>query len=792
MASKSKKRRKVLGASCILAALIIAGSSFAWFTSKDEVTNRLTATSDYGVSIVESFTPPKQWIPGQKINKDVYDVNTGNIAAFVNDDISGILTYTYEITVSTFDATNGVVLEDTALTEIDGATTMEAGSVLAWTNTDEPLGTKISARDDEDPAVANRWTPTNNGDYIFRRTIKDDNGTTKFTYAGYHYENGKYYKIAIGGDENPSGTSPDYVYDVTTTTLGGTGVTVDKDGIVTSGTPSVKYIIETKVENKNMTYTYDDTGADKKLVFTYKAPVAGASGTDYDASAAAARAEIDYLNAKKASDSADKWAAQAEADLTYAQALVDAYNALIAQAATTDAASSGSTTAVGAETVARTAVNTKATAMTTGADNVAYVAIITNGLTLKPATIVPTNVKAAAADATNYPKTAANYTELETLYKKMYGDAQDGEGGYAKQIKDALDNIKTATDSTDDVDTATTVATNVQNLKTALENYNKALADYKKKYADLVDRTADEEHLNVETSNTATVKDDIQAVLTSAETMDVGGLKSFSDAYTEKEALADTARSTNATEAANWTAAIAAYNKAVNNSDATTNAPDPAGATYVYNNDTGNTASHQADLSNAYSANSTGGNPVIADNTSASTYASATAKSVDDTLNVSYTIDGTATTKTVAQWRQNKTDKNSAAATALDAYNDAKLKTGDGSEIKINVILANDWDTNWTRDTRQDGTEIASFYLNKILGAGETTPKLVDSVELDSSITKGAYKNLTFDLNVALDSAQITYADDQVTVTDDAVQAPAFGMNSTVQTDNTTVVWTTT
>ena len=50
MASKSKRRRKVLGASCILAALIIAGSSFAWFTSKDEVANRLTATADYGVS----------------------------------------------------------------------------------------------------------------------------------------------------------------------------------------------------------------------------------------------------------------------------------------------------------------------------------------------------------------------------------------------------------------------------------------------------------------------------------------------------------------------------------------------------------------------------------------------------------------------------------------------------------------------------------------------------------------------------------------------------------------------
>lgn len=82
MASNSKRRRRVLGASCILAALIIAGSSFAWFTSKDEVTNRLTASSNYGVTIAENFTPPENWIPGQKINKDVGVVNTGNVDAF--------------------------------------------------------------------------------------------------------------------------------------------------------------------------------------------------------------------------------------------------------------------------------------------------------------------------------------------------------------------------------------------------------------------------------------------------------------------------------------------------------------------------------------------------------------------------------------------------------------------------------------------------------------------------------------------------------------------------------------
>jgi len=83
MASKSKSRRRVLRASCLLAALIVAGSSFAWFTSKDEVTNRLSASGDYDVTIAEDFTPPENWLPGQKVDKNVGAVNTGTIDAFV-------------------------------------------------------------------------------------------------------------------------------------------------------------------------------------------------------------------------------------------------------------------------------------------------------------------------------------------------------------------------------------------------------------------------------------------------------------------------------------------------------------------------------------------------------------------------------------------------------------------------------------------------------------------------------------------------------------------------------------
>jgi len=90
----SKKPRKPHEQRRKRAIILFACQSFAWFTSKDEVTNRLTASSDYGVSIVESFTPPKMWVPGQEINKDVYAVNTGSIDAFVTEKVEGVLNYT--------------------------------------------------------------------------------------------------------------------------------------------------------------------------------------------------------------------------------------------------------------------------------------------------------------------------------------------------------------------------------------------------------------------------------------------------------------------------------------------------------------------------------------------------------------------------------------------------------------------------------------------------------------------------------------------------------------------------
>lgn len=467
MASKSKKRRRVLGASCILAALIIAGSSFAWFTSKDEVTNRLTATSDYGVSIVESFTPPKMWVPGQEINKDVYAVNTGSIAAFVKENVSGILNYTFERKVGSWDKTC-LELNDATKTAIDGVTTNEAGGFLAWTDAttkalsfdgttavkegnkagnivaknsthgngsgnenftyeyvkdgktyvgtsaakngefylvkqddavdksdtantltlseiDVPvaLGELASARENEDPAVASRWTPTETGTYIFRRSINHNETNTpgdhpaddSFTYAGYYFVKGaenddpsttdvdetedKYYKIVIGDDtfraektvDNETGRV-DFEFDVFADQskvkgLDGTTLTFNRDGTIT-GTPKVWFVKEVNTDDLDVSFRYEEADTDNptealrhapRLVVEYStlAPSKNEDGTSttttgYDVVADRARAQVDYVNKKGQYIQDLTNYEQAVADYTYAKKLSTAREKLRAAA----------------------------------------------------------------------------------------------------------------------------------------------------------------------------------------------------------------------------------------------------------------------------------------------------------------------------------------------------------------------------------------------------------------------------------------------------------------------------
>lgn len=168
--SKKRKDKKVLIASMILASMIVAGSSFAWFTSKDEVVNKLTANNQYSVTVTESFTPPPQWLPGQVVQKEAGAINTGNIDAFVKLTLSNNLVLTTYDTPETFNTKNTSKYVELTSKEV---TSLQAG------------GRPVSQ-------------PENDGLYVFERvTAYDNDGLIESVeYAGYYKSGDKYYSLA--------------------------------------------------------------------------------------------------------------------------------------------------------------------------------------------------------------------------------------------------------------------------------------------------------------------------------------------------------------------------------------------------------------------------------------------------------------------------------------------------------------------------------------------------------------------------------------------------------------------
>lgn len=62
--------------------LFLVGGAFAYWTQELQVQNEFQ-TARYDTKIKEEFVPPNDWLPGQKINKDVSVQNKGTIPVFV-------------------------------------------------------------------------------------------------------------------------------------------------------------------------------------------------------------------------------------------------------------------------------------------------------------------------------------------------------------------------------------------------------------------------------------------------------------------------------------------------------------------------------------------------------------------------------------------------------------------------------------------------------------------------------------------------------------------------------------
>ena len=692
MASKSKKRRRVLGASCILAALIIAGSSFAWFTSKDEVINRLTANADYGVSIVESFAPPENWVPGQEVNKDVYAVNTGNVAAFVEETISGKLTITTEV------AKDAISANSVKLTAAERYA-VEAGSYLAYKpdTSNKELGVQVvsmipDATNLEGYTTADAatdFTPDAAGLYVFRRSIGVDADTKveTFKYEAYYFDGHDYYKVT-DLSVTPDGTS--YAGDNVTTDGNLTGATAK---FVEEETKTINPTALTYDSDNNRLVASYDTGAEitnAKLQELAKA-YDNALVLYNDAVAEYTAALRENTGADAAVVNANKTLQEKLDDLRDAQNTLAAAEKKLAQATAAKAAAQAAKEAADQRATDAAAALTAADAAVTDAQD---------------------NLDAATDDSK-----VAYYAYLKTRISEIdgYTDAQ-----IEIWLKD--------TATYDQIN-----GLNIVNEGDVNYNYHQLAVALKTAQREAADKAA---------------------ALAAAQATQAQKVQALADATAAKNAAqaAKDAADRRATEAADALAAA------------------------------------DADVTAAQREKG--------DAEVAVTAAQAAAEEAQDDYNEAVTAAGeTGTSGNLTAAKNNLAAATQKLAEAEKAYNDA-MNSADKGVLKININLADVVTTTGTADKWQllpdpvnGGT--AYFYYTSILGGGETSAQLIDSVELDSSVTDDMFKRFDFDLNVALKSAQIAY-DTDGNITTDAADT-LLDANATLETPtsvDSVVNWT--
>jgi len=915
--------------------------TFAWFTSKDEVTNRLTASSDYGVSIVESFTPPKNWLPGQEINKDVYAVNTGNIDAFVKEDVAAVLNLTYEDVEVNLPATGAVELTLDQVKAIEGQTTedgfktYEAGGYLAYAKAKD--GTEIdvgSINEGRIQDISTPWTPEKEGVYVFRRAIGKSTDPEPFTYSGYYFvpasgtgddaKPAKYYKIVLGEDAYPAAsrtettdavtgeTRVDFVYDIFAKASDIVGTAnVRNEEFIDQETGEIKtevgymFVVEKEAKDQDVTLTLDNSN--DRLVAEYTVAYNG-EGV-YDANATLARAQVDYQNALGKYEAAVASYENAKANEAYAKKLAKAeqelYDAKVALENAYSAVNASSTGAKAEWEAARDAVYNAAkytddksiNPQPAGIDDKGIRDITTDNVTtnhneladglvaLKPVSVGadPTNplgilpdevwqayngtglpaenkyVQALNAAGSDFKKSIDNYIRI---YKEIYGDVMDGNGGLYKDVTDQLSALETKTANGVETHTeefANEVKTASATLKTKAAELQNKMAELKAAYANFVDAL------------------DLVTGMDTAEELTTPGVTALTEMNTVAEKFSDNADKIDelvdnyvteskeyreaeqdlADATQDWKDAVTKYNTDVTtakgdyeaeinrltNSEATATSGDA----WDTNNDkhvAENLSGTLVPSTTGYSAVTTGTDPAFAgattddgtvlgkvynyngDVATAGTQLPNTvnirkidmtdpANGIEDELDttdaeakyatknlIGVTGEGrnadTVEKKTVAQWEEaiNGADGyKSKLAEAKNAYDAVKQSASNGKTLKFYIKLVEDWDAYWTMDPDTDKTTNVDFYLNKVLEAGETSHKLIDSVEFDKEVAAGSYKDLTFDLNVGLDSIQVTYDENQRGYTTDAVKAdPNFaGMSAAVTAadeNGNNVTWT--
>jgi predicted ribosomally synthesized peptide with SipW-like signal peptide len=93
MKSSIKRKPVILAGALALALVMVAATTFAWFSAKDSVENKLaTAEGLANVRIQEVFVETNNWMPGQTITKEVAVLNAGSAPALVRVSFGELLT----------------------------------------------------------------------------------------------------------------------------------------------------------------------------------------------------------------------------------------------------------------------------------------------------------------------------------------------------------------------------------------------------------------------------------------------------------------------------------------------------------------------------------------------------------------------------------------------------------------------------------------------------------------------------------------------------------------------------
>lgn len=291
---KSAKEKRILIASVLVAATIVAGSTFAWFTSKDEVTNRLSAVGEYGVAIAEDFTPPDEWVPGQTVKKEAKAVNTGNVDALVRMWLTGNMNIITdnggvgindfkELTLEASGMGGGFTMKsginyfrtlsesDRKVMQTGDLVYAEAGFSFTNNNTGETknvteahttYGSIISVDSDS-------FQPSDTGLYIFRRATNDGS----LEYSGYYAlktSTGEFKYFALV-TKSTTDTKDVFIKGLTNKT--GTEL------ITAIATIQVRKATKSTISNDKLTWTYVDATAAAHYEVTLTDP---AEGTQQD------------------------------------------------------------------------------------------------------------------------------------------------------------------------------------------------------------------------------------------------------------------------------------------------------------------------------------------------------------------------------------------------------------------------------------------------------------------------------------------------------------------------------